>query len=312
MNILQKKEIEILRLAVDKAEKIAGEKKVNSHYISNIISIVEDFIKKKQCICYGGTAINNILPLKAQFYNKNLEIPDYDFFTPHALQYTLQLADIYKKKGYDEVEAKSGIHEGTFKIFVNYIPVADITFLDETIFNAISQDVIIKKGIRYAPPNFLRMNMYLELSRPAGDVSRWEKILKRLILLNKYYPLKGKACAKEIVQRTFEGNKNDEEKIYNIVRNTFIEEGLVFFGGYANILYSQYMPKYQKKKFSKTPDFDVLSMTPLDTANIVKKKLENNGIDNIIINKKKGIGEIIAPHYEIVIDKDTVAFIYEP
>ena len=38
-------------------------------------------------------------------------------------------------------------------------------------------------GIQYAPPNFLRMNMFIELSRPAGDVSRWEKVLKRMILL---------------------------------------------------------------------------------------------------------------------------------
>ena len=29
------------------------------------------------------------------------------------------------------------------------------------------------------------MAMYVELSRPMGDVSRWEKILKRIILLNK-------------------------------------------------------------------------------------------------------------------------------
>jgi hypothetical protein len=29
------------------------------------------------------------------------------------------------------------------------------------------------------------MGMYLELSRPAGDVSRWEKVLNRLIVLYK-------------------------------------------------------------------------------------------------------------------------------
>ena len=52
-------------------------------------------------------------------------------------------------------------------------------------------------GILYAPPNFLRMAMYLELSRPAGDVSRWEKVLKRLILLNKHYPLSSKECGEK-------------------------------------------------------------------------------------------------------------------
>jgi hypothetical protein len=31
--------------------------------------------------------------------------------------------------------------------------------------------------------------MYLELSRPRGDVSRWKKVYERLQLLNKYYPL---------------------------------------------------------------------------------------------------------------------------
>ena len=49
----------------------------------------------------------------------------------------------------------------------------------------LKNDAIIKNKIYYAPPNFLRMSMYLELSRPDGDVSRWEKVLKRLILLNK-------------------------------------------------------------------------------------------------------------------------------
>ena len=50
------------------------------------------------------------------------------------------------------------------------------------------KDSIQVAGILYAPPNYLRMGMYLELSRPAGDTSRWEKVLKRLTLLNKNYP----------------------------------------------------------------------------------------------------------------------------
>jgi hypothetical protein len=44
------------------------------------------------------------------------------------------------------------------------------------------------KDIYYASPNYLRMNIHLELSRPLGDVSRWTKIYQRLDLLNKYHP----------------------------------------------------------------------------------------------------------------------------
>ena len=58
-------------------------------------------------------------------------------------------------------------------------------------------------NISYASPNFLRMSMYLELSRPKGDVGRWEKVLKRLILLNKHYPIKEYDCKNTVVGRNF-------------------------------------------------------------------------------------------------------------
>ena len=37
-------------------------------------------------MCYGGTAINNILPNYDKFYDTNFEIPDYDFFSPNAIE----------------------------------------------------------------------------------------------------------------------------------------------------------------------------------------------------------------------------------
>ena len=91
-------ELAILRMAVDKAEEKIGKRIVNSGDIQKIIKIVEDFIKVKNLICYGGTAINNILPEEDQFYNKEVEIPDYDFFTTNALEDAKDLADIYYKK----------------------------------------------------------------------------------------------------------------------------------------------------------------------------------------------------------------------
>ena len=113
-------ELSILRMAVDKAEEKIAKRVVNSEDIKNIIKIVEDFIRKKNLICYGGTAINNILPTEDQFYNKELEVPDYDFFTINALDDAKELADIYYKKGFPDVEAKAGQHHGTYKVFVNY------------------------------------------------------------------------------------------------------------------------------------------------------------------------------------------------
>ena len=311
----EEKELAILRAAVDKAENNAKRESVNSPEITRIINITELFLRKTKCICYGGTAINNILPINDQFYDKSLEIPDYDFYSSNALKHAKQLADIYAKEGFTEIEAKAGVHHGTYKVFVNYIPVADITQMEKKLFSTIKRDSILVNGILYAPPNFLRMAMYLELSRPKGDVSRWEKVQKRLVLLNKNYPLKYKICSYDDFQRSFENtsrHKKDENKIYKIVKESLINQGVVFFGGYATNLFSKYMPKKFKKHISDIPDFDVLSETPKTTATILQERLLYEGYKKVKIVKKKGIGEIIATHYEILVDNETVAFIYEP
>ena len=48
-------------------------------------------------------------------------------------------------------------------------------------------------------------------------------------------------------QRKFEGETNDSIKIYNIVKKSIINQGLVFFGGFALSIYKNYMPQHHKK-----------------------------------------------------------------
>lgn len=304
-------ELTILRMAVDKAEEKMGRRVVNSEDVQKIIDIVEEFIKRKKLICYGGTAINNILPEEDRFYNKEVEVPDYDFFSQDALNDAKELADIYFKKGFIDVEAKSGQHHGTYKVYVNYMAVADITHLPKQIYLAIKSDTISVGGIMYAPPNFLRMSMYLELSRPAGDISRWEKVLKRLALLNKNFPITDINCNDVDFQREME-DKENESKIYETTKNTLINQGVVFFGGFANSLYSQYMPSNLKKKIENVADFDVLSNNPEKTAEVIKERLIDNGFKNIKIIKQDAVGEIVPEHYEVKVGNDSILFIYKP
>ena len=304
-------ELTILRQAVDKAEKIKGTKQLSSPELKNIIEIVEGFLKNKNNICYGGTAINNILPKQDQFYDRNIEIPDYDFFSTTPLEDAKNLADIYYKKGFDEVEAKAGMHYGTYKVFVNFIPVADITLLTPEIYNNMKKEAITVSGILYAPPNYLRMAMYLELSRPDGDISRWEKVLKRITLLNKHYPLMGKNCNAIDFQRGME-NKKDQDTLYEVTKNALIDEGVIFFGGLANTLYSRYMPRKMARKLGKVPDFDVLSEDAELTADLIKEKIQQAGFKKVNIFYHQKIGEIISEHYEIRVGDETICFIYTP
>lgn len=304
-------EMAILRMQVDEAQKKMSKRAVNTPDIKRIINIVEEFIKKKQLVCYGGIAINALLPEDEKIYDFELELPDYDFFSANALEDAKELADIYYKAGYTEVEAKAGQHHGTFKVYVNFLGVADITLLPKELFQTIKKNAVKVNEILYTDPNFLRMGMYLELERPSGDTDRWEKVLKRLILINKFYPLSTDHCKMVEFQQEME-NKENEDKIYNTVKNVFINQGVVFFGGYAISQYSQYMPKKLQKKVQHIPDFDVLAHDPKKIAEIVKERLKDIHINNVKIVKHESIGEVVPEHYEIRVGKDTIAFLYKP
>ena len=305
-------ELAILRTAVDTAQEKIAKRVVSSPAIKDMTEIVEQFIKKKGLIPYGGIAINNILPKDDQFYDEETDIPDYDFFSPNAMDDAKELADIYQAKGYDNVEAKAGQHFGTYKVFVQFIPVADITLIPKPLFKTLKEHAITVDGIPYTPPNYLRMSMFLELSRPAGDTSRWEKVYKRMRLLNKHYPLKSTKCDKSPFQRPMEFSQEEAANIFDVTRTTLINQGVVFFGGYAISQYSQYMPKKLQKKIKPVPDFDVLSNEPRRTADILRERLKESGISNVTVVHHKGLGEIIPQNFEVKVGKDTICYVYEP
>ena len=303
-------ELTILRMSVDLAQEKIAKRVVSSPNIQAMTTIVADFIKQKGLVPYGGIAINNILPKDEQFYDEETEIPDYDFFSPNAMDDAKELADIYHKKGFEQVEAKAGQHFGTYKVFVQFIPVADITYLPKQLFNALKKDGLRVNGILYTPPNFLRMSMYLELSRPAGDTDRWEKVYKRLRLLNKHYPMKNINCNEVNFQRPMKASPDKVEEIFNITKDTLINQSVVFFGGYALALYSKYMPAKLQKKLSNNPDFDVLSTDPKTTAEILKERLNDSDIHNVEILDIDPVGEVIPQGYEVKVGKDIIANIY--
>ena len=308
---IEEKENDLLQKAIDKSEKKMGYEMVQSETNKAIFNIIEDFIKQKKLICYGGTAINNILPKKAQFYNKNFEVPDYDVFSKNALKDAKELVDLFFKKGYESTEVRSAIVIGTYKIYVNFVAVVDVTQMDPRLYEIFKKNGIKKEGILYSPVNFLRMEMYKELSHPQGEISRWEKVLKRLALLNKYYPIHNDKCYEVNFMRDFKGKQQLGEDIYDIIKKILIEHGVVFFGGYASNLYSRYMPLAEKKVLKHIPDFDVLSTDAKQTAEDVKKELIKHGFHNIKINKKDALWKIIPVHYEIVLESDIVCVIYE-
>lgn len=317
----------ILQNVVDELEKEQGKELLEQPAIQEIIVLLENFLIKKERVCYGGTAINNLLPKEDQFYDLDVEFPDYDFYSPTPINDAKQLADIFARNGYMNVEAKAGVHFGTYKVFVDFIAVADITHMPSTLYKKMKKKAYVRKKIHYVPPNFLRMSMYLELSRPHGAISRWEKVFERLNLLNKHYPLEGKDCTtqkgklnKQIqIQRVEDSEMPSSllSALYRTTRRILIEQGVVFFGAYAHQLYSKYMPSTLRRKTEEIPDFDVLCENLEQVGQLLKDALTSiPALDSfhtpVKLVNHPAVGELLPRHVEVRVGEESVCFLYEP
>jgi len=209
-------EKEIERIA-DQLELENNRKSAADPLVKASLAVVFKFLQNHRVMCYGGTAINNLLPAKDQFYKPETDIPDYDFFSKSPQEDAMMVANQLREIGIKNIEVKPGIHLGTFKVFADYEGVADITHLDNAVFDRLWKDSIVKDDVHYVPPNFLRMSVYLELSRPQGDVSRWVKVFTRLQLLNKYYPI-GCSISKMKDDKHPLASKKEIEKVVSIMR----------------------------------------------------------------------------------------------
>jgi len=219
-----KKQIDIIKQASEVAQSKIDYASAHDDNIIRAIDVVEEFLRKKHRLCYGGQAINAHLPAKYKFYDPEFSIPDYDFFTPnHETDITALVKD-FKKAGFTEISVREGMHDGTIKIYVDYIPVADMTLIDSKLYRILSKREYKTDGISYLDANSLRMLMYLELSRPRGEVGRWPKVYERLLLFNEFVPVK--QC--KISRAAFRGGLSKQQASYTL---GFIIENKRIFAG---------------------------------------------------------------------------------
>lgn len=270
------KQLDIIKQASELAQGKIDYASAHDDNIIRAIDVVEEFLRKKHRLCYGGQAINAHLPAKYKFYDPDLSIPDYDFFTPNQNTDITVLVKDLKKAGFTEISVREGMHEGTIKVYVDYIPVADMTAIDPKLYRILSKREYRIDGISYLDANTLRMLMYLELSRPRGEVGRWAKVFERLSLFNEFVPVK--QC--RISREAFRGGLTSEETEYTL--NFIIENKRIFAGADLLEFYDQAL-KHQKQNInwivgSKKP---IIFLSP-DTDNDSKKLREEF---NFLINK---------------------------
>ena len=230
-----KKQLDIIVAASEEAQKRTDFKSAHDIEVLKAIGIVEEFLRRKGRLCYGGQAINAHLPKKYKFYDPEHNVPDYDFFTPDQDSDIEVLSEMLQKAGFEEISSREGMHAGTKKLYVNFIPVADLTQIDEHLYDLLHKEAFQDKGIQYMGADTLRMLMYLELSRPGGQVERWSKVYERLMLLNTYSPVK--RCYSKLKKGLL--NSKEVADIMDYITH----EKRIFAGGDLNGLYEQSFKK---------------------------------------------------------------------
>ena len=295
-----------LEKSIEDNTKIIFNEKKEKYNLSQIFEIVEKFMIDNKLICYGGTALNNILPKEQQFYNYDYYSPDYDFFSPTAQDHVKELAIIFKKKKFKNILAKSAVHPGTYKLYVNYIQIADVTQIDPELYKKLLPDSIIRKSIYYAPLPFLRMNLFLELSRPRGDISRWEKVMSRLIKLNQAYPFTVRNCEYTLNYTHHKLKNKNYYHFFNTLLKEKLNEKIIFIGEYAIKEYNNYFPQKIKniiQKQNKLPTFIILCSNIKDIIKVIETNF-NNKFKNIKFKAQpiKNVDDVLPKYYNIYVN----------
>lgn len=294
---------ERLKEAIEKAGERAAYESAHNEELLHALTIVAEFIKRKKRVCYGGTAMNAILPDAKKFYDPEFDLPDYDFYTPALEKDVEELVKDLKDAGFKDVYHRVGIHEGTKKILVNFVAVADISRIEPELFAILYKRSIQKGGIHYTDPDVLRMMMYLELSRPRGQVARWEKVFERLQLINSIFPVRGSGPRHPRIPLI-------PQDVRSTILDFCIEQQRVVCNGPVAALYSRGIRRGSVKLQDK-PGGAVLFVSPDPKADglLLKTLFKQRGKGDVRLFLHKARGEIVPERIELRLGDKPVCLI---
>ena len=224
-----------------------------------VYAVIKNFIIKKKRVVYGGYAQNLLIKKKNpnEMFYKEIKgayfnwpnLADIEFYTPTPIQDLIELTDELFKLNFKYVEGSEGIHNETYKVFVNFINYSDITYISQYVYNNLP--IIEVDGIKCTHPHFMMVDTYRVITDPLTSYWRLDKSLKRFQQLIKYYPI-----IQDNNKKKVELESND--KILNFIRKKCIRKSkLVVVGFYA---FNYYIKKAHKAfLLDKYPYYELIS-----------------------------------------------------
>ena len=231
-----------------------------------VYQVILDFIKAKKKIIYGGYAQNNLITEKNKddgFY-KEVDTPDIEFYSHEPLQDLIELCDTLYKKNFKYIQGTEGLHEGTYKIFVNFENYCDISYIPKNIYDNCPY-ITTKDNLKLADPSFMLIDVYRVFTDPMTSYWRLEKSFKRYLRLYKYYPIE-KYKKNDLIKF----NHYTDENILNKLRKLIIHNSdYIVIGTYA---YNYYIKKTQFEPVNIN-FYEIITSNIKEEGNKIYKKL---------------------------------------
>lgn len=151
----------------------------------------KDFARRHGLIVYGGTALNAILPEGHKIYlSDSRDINDVDCLSTTPQEHILQLRDELCAKEVQLLEAREGMHTGSFVLNVNRgSKIMDISPIKPIMEQHLKASCIVIDGVHYVSPDFMLYAFHTQFSHPNIQVHRWEKMFMRFVKLIDAYPI---------------------------------------------------------------------------------------------------------------------------
>jgi len=276
-----------MKSIIDKAaEEYKSTYEPTLNEISDIYKIIKEYIIKKKRVIYGGYAQNLLLKVinpELTFYIEKgdavynwPDIADIEIYSNEPFLDVVNLTEELYSKGYKYIEGKEGIHEGTYKIYVNYENYCDISYIPTQLYNNLP--IININNMLCVHPHFMMVDAYRIITDPMTSYWRLNKSLQRFNSLIQNYPINT-----ELIDNAIKPiwKKNIDLTILKFIRNNIIKKSkLIVIGFYA---YNYYIKKQNINDIIKIyPYYELISSDISEDAkkiyNILSKKYDKKNI----------------------------------
>ena len=235
-------------------------------------------------------------------------VNDIDFYTPDPIKDTIELCDILFSKNFKYVRAEEGVHEETYKIFVNFVNYSDISYMPTNIYNRM--ETIEVDELKMTHPHFMLVDSYRVYTDPMTSYWRLEKSFIRTNMFMSYYSLSESADINPVKYDQILNTKLQDDILRFIRKQIIHNNELVVVGHYAfNYLIKKTgLSKYELNNY---PYYQLISIDFEKDAKNIYQLLVNEYGDKMSVKEFSPFTQFFGRRIHYYYEKQVILKLYD-